>query len=93
MEFEIDWAAVDEHEIVSKKMQEWVKARMFEYLGEGNSEANDVTEFVCDQLLTHQSAEMLLDEVKVFLDAHAEGFLVKLWRRFIFEILHAKAET
>lgn len=85
--YDIDWDLVDKNDLVEKIMRKWIDARIQEYLGE---EEADLTNFAVGLLAHHIAPKDIIEEMSMVLVEDAEGFVVKMWRRLIFESLKKK---
>merc|ERR1719253_2161833 len=82
--YPINWRAVQEHSIIEKKLKPWVKKKVVEYLG---AEEDAMIEFIIKKVEARSAPDAILNELIGFLDDEAEGFVVKMWRMIIFEVL------
>jgi len=87
LKYTIDWKLIDENDLVEKTMRGWIDARIQEYLGE---EEADLTNFAVGLLAHHIPPKDIIAEMEMVLVEDAEGFVVKMWRRLIFESLKIK---
>jgi len=84
--FEMDWRIVDKHDIVERVMRGWLNDRFREYLGQ---EEEVLVKFVMDLLKKHNSATKMVTQLRMVLDKDTEQFVVKMWKRLVFEMLKA----
>ena len=72
---------------MEKRIKPWVTKKIVEYIGEdvGDDEAS-LTDFICTSIMSKNSAEKILADVRVVLDDEAEVFVVKMWRLLVYEI-------
>lgn len=68
-------------------MRDWIDARIEEYLGEPEA---DLTNFTVGLIAHRITPKDIIAEMKMVLVEDAEGFVVKMWRRLIFESLKVK---
>jgi len=68
-------------------MRTWIEARIEEYLGEPEA---DLTNFIVGLITHRMTPKKIITEMKMVLVEDAEGFVVKMWRRLIFESLKVK---
>jgi len=87
--FEMDWAIIDEKNIVKTIMEPWVKKKIRDYVGE---EEPTLIEFILKMLLDHISPTEILEQVLPVLDEEAEAFVIKLWRLLIFEMIRHRRQ-
>jgi len=87
LKYTIDWKMIDDNDLVEKTMRGWIDARIKEYLGE---EEADLTNFAVGLLAHHIPPKDIIAEMEMVLVEDAEGFVVKMWRRLIFESLKIK---
>jgi len=87
LKYPIDWDLIDNNEVVEKVMRDWIDSRIKEYLGE---EEADLTDFAVGLLANHIPPKEIISEMEVVLVEDSEGFVVKMWRRMIFESLKIK---
>jgi len=87
LKYPIDWDLIDSNEVVEKVMRGWIDSRIKEYLGE---EEADLTNFAVGLLTHHMPPKDIITEMEVVLVEDSEGFVVKMWRRMIFESLKIK---
>merc|ERR1719421_1479852 len=85
--FPIDWDIVAQHSIVEKKLRPWVRKKVVEYLG---AEEEAMIEFIIRKVESKAKPQDIFNELVGFLDDEAEGFVVKMWRMVIFEVLRCK---
>uniref|UniRef100_A0A6B2L9W9 PWI domain-containing protein n=1 Tax=Arcella intermedia TaxID=1963864 RepID=A0A6B2L9W9_9EUKA len=81
----IDWAIVEEKQIVEQKMRPWVTKKIVELLDE---EEPTLIEYICKKLCDHSSPQDILDQLQVVLDDEASAFVIKMWRMLIFNMLN-----
>jgi len=86
--YRVDWELVKTSDLVEKKMRRWIDARLTEYLG-GQEDA-ELTNYVVGLLAKYTPPETIIKEMKVVLVEDTENFVVKMWRRLIFETLKIK---
>jgi len=86
-QYTIDWDLVEKNDIVEKVMRVWIDARIQEYLGEKEA---DLTNFAVGLLAHRIPPKDIISEMEMVLVEDAEGFVVKMWRRIIFESLKVK---
>jgi len=86
-EYTIDWELVEKNDLVEKVMRIWIDARIQEYLGEKEA---DLTNFAVGLLSHRIPPKDIISEMEMVLVEDAEGFVVKMWRRIIFESLKVK---
>jgi len=86
-QYPIDWELVEKNDLVEKVMRVWIDARIQEYLGEQEA---DLTNFAVGLLAHHIPPKDIKSEMEMVLVEDAEGFVVKMWRRIIFESLKVK---
>lgn len=86
--YDIDWQAVQDHQIIEKKLRPWVKKKVTEYLG---AEEQGMIEFIMRKVASQTKPDTMLAELEGFLDEEAENFTLKMWRMLIFEVLRVKA--
>lgn len=67
-------------------MRKWVTDKIIEYLDE---EEKTLIDFILGKLSSHTPPTEILKQLAMVLDEDAEDFMIKLWRRFIFEMLFA----
>lgn len=84
--FDVDWRIVDEQDIVERVMRGWLNDRFREYLGQ---EEAVLVNFVVDLLKKHNSATKVVTQLRMVLDKDTEQFVLKMWRRLVFEMLKA----
>ena len=60
---------------------------MVEYLG---AEEEAMIEFIIRKVEAKARPDEMFNELASFLDDEAEGFVVKMWRMLIFEVLRCK---
>ena len=84
--FDIQWAVVESANIVEKKLRPWVKKKVIEYLG---AEEQGMIEFIIRKVVARTDPVKILRELEGFLDEEAEGFVLKMWRMLIFEVLRS----
>lgn len=82
--FELNWAVIEQFNILNSIIQPWVAKKIEEYLGE-NEET--LCGFIMTKLASHCSPVELLNELEVVLDSDAEKFVVKLQQILIFQSL------
>jgi RNA-binding protein 25 len=70
--------------VVEGKMRPWVIKKIMEYLGE---EEKTLVDFILSKIAGHKPPTEILDQLSLVLDEEAEGFVIKLWRALIFEML------
>lgn len=85
---EIDWNIVQSSGLVETKMRKWIDERLKEYLG--GQEDIELTNFVVGLLAKHTHPTKIITELVVVLDIDSKKFVVKMWRRLIFETLKVK---
>jgi len=83
-EYPMAWDVIEKHNIVEGKMRLWIKKKIKEYLGE---EDPTLTDFILTKIAAHKSPTEILDQLALVLDEEAEGFVIKLWRALLFEML------
>lgn len=88
LEYEVDWSLVQQSDLVEQKMRSWIDARLTEYLG--GQEDVELTNFVVGLLSKHSPPKKIKNEMQMVLVEDAEDFVVKMWRRLIFETLKVK---
>jgi len=86
-QYPIDWDLVEKNDLVEKVMRVWIDARIQEYLGEQEA---DLTNFALGLLAHRIPPKDIISEMEMVLVEDAEGFVVKMWRRIIFESLKVK---
>jgi len=86
--YKVDWGLVKQSDLVEKKMRKWIDARLTEYLG-GQEDA-ELTNYVVGLLAKYTPPETIIKEMGVVLVEDTENFVVKMWRRLIFETLKIK---
>jgi len=86
-DYPIDWKLVEKNDLVEKVMRVWIDARIQEYLGEQEA---DLTNFAVGLLAHHIPPKDIKSEMEMVLVEDAEPFVVKMWRRIIFESLKVK---
>lgn len=86
--YDIDWDAVDDHNIIEKKLRPWVKKKVTEYLG---AEESGMIDFIMRKVGSRTKPDAILRELEGFLDEEAANFTLKMWRMLIFEVLRVKA--
>ncbi|KAH3764640.1 RNA-binding protein 25 [Pelomyxa schiedti] len=86
VKYTINWALVDQFQIIDKRIKPWVSKKIVEFLGE---EEETFMQFVTSKLEEHIALESLLDQLTNVLEDEAEMFVIKLWRMLIFEYLRA----
>jgi len=79
--YAIDWSALESQEIITKQLSSWIVKKIIEYLGE---EEESLTMFIISKLQSRCSAEELIEELNMVLDADAEQFVMKLWKMLVF---------
>jgi RNA-binding protein 25 len=79
--WDLKWDYIDKT-LMDKRVAPWIDKKIIEYIGEPEP---TLTEFVCNKLSEHVSAEAILDDIAVVLDDEAEVFILKLWRLLIYE--------
>jgi len=84
----IDWNIVYEGNLIELKMRKWIAERLKSYLG--GQEDQELTNFVVGLLTAKANVKQIKTELVVVLEDDAENFVVKMWRRLIFEILKVK---
>jgi len=87
LNYPMNWDLIDKNEVVEKVMRGWIDSRIKEYLGE---EEADLTNFAVGLLTHHIPPKEIIAEMEVVLVEDSEGFVVKMWRRMIFESLKIK---
>jgi len=87
LNYPINWDLVDENGLIEKVMRGWIDSRIKEYLGE---EEADLTNFAVGLLTNHLPPKDIISEMEVVLLEDSLGFVVKMWRRMIFESLKIK---
>jgi len=87
--YAMNWDVIDKHSVVESKMRQWVSKKIIELLGE---EEKTLTDFILTQIIGHKTPNDILDQLAVVLDDEAEGFMIKLWRALIFEMLSLQAK-
>lgn len=83
-DFVLDWNVVDKAGIIDEIMKKWLNDRFCEYLGQ---EEEDLVKFVIKLLKQHQSVRQIITQLRMVLDKDTEQFVVKMWRRLVFETL------
>mmetsp|Transcript_4820 Transcript_4820/g.14305 ORF Transcript_4820/g.14305 Transcript_4820/m.14305 type:complete len:474 (-) Transcript_4820:150-1571(-) len=83
---DVDWAAVERHDVVRTKLRAWVAKKIEEYLGEPEATLID---FVCQCLARRANPEEIRSELALVLDEDAEVLVVKLWRVLLFHAAKA----
>ena len=58
--------------------------KIIEYLGE---EEKTMIHFILQKLSEHKPPKVIHDQLSLVLEEEAEGFVIKLWRALIFEML------
>ena len=86
-DYDIDWDVIDKHKIIEKVMRDWLNDRFYEYLGQ---EELVLVDFVADLLTKRNSATKMVLQLKMVLSNDTEQFVMKMWRRLIFETLKIK---
>jgi len=84
----IDWNLVYEGNLIELKMRKWITERLKSYLG--GQEDQELTNFVVGLLTAKANVKQIKTELVVVLEDDAENFVVKMWRRLIFEVLKVK---
>jgi len=84
----IDWNLVYEGNLIELKMRKWIAERLKSYLG--GQEDQELTNFVVGLLTAKANVKQIKTELVVVLEDDAENFVVKMWRRLIFEVLKVK---
>eukprot|EP01083_Nonionella_stella_P133746 406662_1 len=82
--FNVDWMLVDGMHIIQNVMKHWLDDRFGEYLGEQQAA---LVNFVMGLLIVHCGAIDVMNELQCILKDDTEQFVVKMWRRLVFEIL------
>eukprot|EP00004_Rigifila_ramosa_P002942 TRINITY_DN1302_c0_g1_i1.p1 TRINITY_DN1302_c0_g1~~TRINITY_DN1302_c0_g1_i1.p1 ORF type:complete len:633 (+),score=156.71 TRINITY_DN1302_c0_g1_i1:140-1900(+) len=82
-DFPVDWALIEQNDLIEKKMREWVAKKVESYLG--TREAALIS-FIID-LVKRRQPQALATELAEVLDEEAQIFVAKLWRTLIFEAL------
>eukprot|EP01104_Vermistella_antarctica_P002363 TRINITY_DN1261_c2_g1_i1.p1 TRINITY_DN1261_c2_g1~~TRINITY_DN1261_c2_g1_i1.p1 ORF type:complete len:609 (-),score=208.52 TRINITY_DN1261_c2_g1_i1:137-1963(-) len=88
-EYDIVWSRIAEHRIVQEKMKPWVEKKIVEFLGEAETTLID---FIVEKLQLRGTPDDILENLSFVLDQEAEVFVVKLWRKLIFEMLMVGGE-
>lgn len=88
LNYQIDWDLVKKSGLVEKKMRRWIDDRLTEYMG--GQEDVELTNFVVGLLAKQTLPEKIKTELAVVLVEDAENFVVKMWRRLIFETMKIK---
>jgi RNA-binding protein 25 len=84
--YQMDWAAIDRHQVVERKMRAWVVKKIKEYLGE---EETTLIKFIMHHLAAHCKPEDLLTELRLVLEDDADIFVEKLWKVLIYHMVNA----
>ncbi|KAM6954574.1 RNA-binding protein 25b [Aplochiton taeniatus] len=79
--YPLDWTMVDTT-LMERRVRPWINKKIIEYIGE---EEATLVDFVCSKVMTHGTAQGILDDVAMVLDEEAEVFIVKMWRLLIYE--------
>jgi len=87
--YPVNWAIVDEQQVVTKKMKPWVTRKILEYLGE---EEASLIDFILSKISEHVPPKDIQDQLALVLEEEAEVFTVRLWRMLIFEVMRAENE-
>lgn len=85
---DVDWALIDKHKIIDKKMKPFVTKKIMEYLGE---EEKTLIDFIMSKISGHIAPEEILQQLALVLDDEAEMFVVKMWRMLVYEMYTASA--
>ena len=79
---EINYDAIEHHNIIEQKVRPWVAKKIKEYLG---VEEEAMIRLVLNHITNRHSAQALFDKVAPILDDLAESFVLKLWQVVLFE--------
>lgn len=71
-------------------MRVWITKQIGELLGE---EEITMIDFIVSRVSSHTPPKSILEQIYFVLDEEAEAFVIKMWRRLIFEMLSAKAPS
>jgi len=85
--FPMNWDLIDKHQIVETCMRPWVTKMISEYMGE---EEKTLIDFIVNKIAVHTPPAQMLDLLKKVLDDEADTFIIKMWRRLIYEMLSTK---
>jgi hypothetical protein len=66
-------------------MRGWITNKLVEYLGKAD-DVQDLIDFITSKIAAHASAQELMGHISHVFDDDGV-FVVKLWRKLIFEIL------
>jgi len=83
--YELDWKRIVEAGLVEKKMRFWISDRLKQYLG--GHEDSELTDFVVGFLTERTKPAKIVSEMEAVLAEESKIFVVKMWRRLIFETL------
>lgn len=86
---EVDWALIEKHKIIERKMKPWVTKKIMEYLGE---EEKTLIDFIMGKIGTHIPPAEILQQLTLVLDEEADIFVVKMWRMLVYEMYTASAK-
>lgn len=81
--YNINWKIIDDNNLVISKIYKWLDEKISELLGESDE---DILKFIVTKLSSHVKPNDLVDELKDLLDEDSEIFVIKLWRKLIFEM-------
>lgn len=88
--YPINWALFDQAELAEKRLKPWISKKIVEYLGE---EEMELLQVIVNKLKEHSSPTDILSQLSIVFDEETEGFVLKLWRLIIFELLRLQATT
>eukprot|EP00026_Physarum_polycephalum_P003786 Phypoly_transcript_03800.p1 GENE.Phypoly_transcript_03800~~Phypoly_transcript_03800.p1 ORF type:complete len:653 (+),score=171.43 Phypoly_transcript_03800:39-1961(+) len=86
---DIDWALIEKHKIIDRKMKPWVTKKIMEYLGE---EEKTLIDFIMSKISAHISPAEILQQLTLVLDEEADIFVVKMWRMLVYEMYTASSK-
>ncbi|KAK1938621.1 putative Splicing regulatory glutamine/lysine-rich protein 1 [Babesia divergens] len=85
--FSIDWDNLLSDDSLVAFLEPWMKKCILEYMGDDESVACEVMDFLNGRLLERPGPSEILSEVEQFLDEDSRGFVLELWRHLIFHQL------
>ncbi|ORM41407.1 RNA-binding protein 25 [Babesia sp. Xinjiang] len=89
--FDLDWGLVLSDGSLIPSLEPWMRRCVLEYMGDDESVAGEVLEFLVGRLMERPNHEELLSDVEQFLDEDSRGFILELWRHLIFHHLRLSA--
>ncbi|GFE54509.1 PWI domain-containing protein [Babesia ovis] len=82
--FALNWDLVLSDGSLISLLEPWMRRCILEYMGDDESVAGEVLEFLTARLIERPRPMELLSEVEQFLDDESRGFVLELWRHLIF---------